>query len=166
MAGKAEIMSSDLLHADDTPIRVLDRSLRNKGLGKGVRQDQIWAYVRDQRPYSPGEVRGSVPQPNWAYMHAELRRKGVTLSLLWEEYRGVYPDGYGYSRYCELYTRWGTYLRRHRSESERAALCRRTCAFRKARSSSLRTTSSATRPTIASSPISYREMIRITVPGD
>ena len=29
----------------------------------------------------------------------------MTLSLLWEEYRGVHPDGYGYSRYCELYTR-------------------------------------------------------------
>jgi transposase len=57
-------------------------------------------------PYSPGEARGSVPQPDWAYVHAELRRKGVTLSLLWEEYRGVHPDGYGYSRYCELYTRW------------------------------------------------------------
>jgi transposase len=57
-------------------------------------------------PYSSGEARGSVPQPDWAYVHAELRRKGVTLSLLWEEYRGVHPDGYGYSRYCELYTRW------------------------------------------------------------
>jgi transposase len=57
-------------------------------------------------PYSPGEARGSVPQPDWPYVHAELRRKGVTLSLLWEEYRGVHPDGYGYSRYCERYTRW------------------------------------------------------------
>jgi len=42
-------------------------------------------------PYSPGEVRRDVPQPDWAYVHAELRRKGLTLSLLWEEYRGVYP---------------------------------------------------------------------------
>jgi transposase len=57
-------------------------------------------------PYSPGEARLAVPLPDWAYVHAELRRKGVTLSLLWEEYRGVHPDGYGYSRYCELYTRW------------------------------------------------------------
>lgn len=57
-------------------------------------------------PYSPGETRRAVPQPDWGYVHAELRRKGVTLSLLWEEYRGVHPDGYGYSRYCELYTRW------------------------------------------------------------
>ena len=45
-------------------------------------------------------------QPNWAYIHRELRRKGVTLSLLWEEYRSDHPDGYGYSRFCELYTRW------------------------------------------------------------
>ena len=56
--------------------------------------------------YAPGEVRDDVSQPDWAYVHAELRRKGVTLSLLWEEYRGVHPAGYGYSRYCELYTRW------------------------------------------------------------
>jgi transposase len=61
-------------------------------------------------PYNPGEARGSVPQPDWTYVHAELRRKGVTLSLLWEEYRGVHPDGYGYSRYCELYTRWESKL--------------------------------------------------------
>ena len=57
-------------------------------------------------PVCSGDVRRAVPQPDWAYVHAELRRKGVTLSLLWEEYRGVHPDGYGYSRYCELYTRW------------------------------------------------------------
>jgi transposase len=57
-------------------------------------------------PRTVGVVRGSFAQPDWAYVHAELRRKGVTLMLLWEEYRGVHPDGYGYSRYCELYTRW------------------------------------------------------------
>lgn len=57
-------------------------------------------------PRSVGDLRGAFPQPDWSYTHAEMRRKGVTLSLLWEEYRGVHPDGYGYSRYCELYTRW------------------------------------------------------------
>ena len=41
-----------------------------------------------------------IPQPDWTYVHAELRRKGVTLSLLWQEYREVHTDGYGYSRYC------------------------------------------------------------------
>jgi hypothetical protein len=36
-------------------------------------------------------------QPDWAEIHRELRRPGVTLQLLWEEHRGVHPDGYGYS---------------------------------------------------------------------
>jgi len=57
-------------------------------------------------PRTVGDVCGYYPQPDWAYTHGELRRKGVTLSLLWEEYRAVHPDGYGYSRFCELYTRW------------------------------------------------------------
>jgi hypothetical protein len=39
------------------------------------------------------------PQPDWAGIHRELRRPGVTLQLLWEEHRAAYPDGYGYSRY-------------------------------------------------------------------
>ncbi|MCP5085156.1 MAG: IS21 family transposase [Alphaproteobacteria bacterium] len=57
-------------------------------------------------PRATGAVRDSFPQPDWAYVHRELRRKGVTLSLLWEEYRSVHPDGYAYSRFCELYNRW------------------------------------------------------------
>jgi len=57
-------------------------------------------------PHEPGASARPIPQPDWAYVHCELRRKGVTLALLWEEYRAVHPDGYGYSRYCELYTRW------------------------------------------------------------
>jgi transposase len=32
---------------DDTPIRVLDRSRRDKGLGKGVKKGRIWAYDVD-----------------------------------------------------------------------------------------------------------------------
>ncbi len=46
------------------------------------------------------------PQPDWPAIHRELRRPGVTLSLLWEECRAVHPDGYGYSRFCDLYRRW------------------------------------------------------------
>ena len=39
-------------------------------------------------------------------MHRELRRKHVTLSILWEEYIAGEPGGYRYSRYCELYRAW------------------------------------------------------------
>ena len=57
---EVDIMSSDLLHADDTPIRVLDRSRRDKGLGKGVKQGRIWTYVRDQRPWAGTAPPGAV----------------------------------------------------------------------------------------------------------
>lgn len=46
------------------------------------------------------------PQPDWPRLHAELRRPGVTLLLLWEEYRAGHPEGYGYSRFCDLYRDW------------------------------------------------------------
>ena len=46
------------------------------------------------------------PVPDWKYIYAELRRKGVTLQLLWLEYKEVHPDGYQYSRFCDLYGQW------------------------------------------------------------
>jgi transposase len=44
--------------------------------------------------------------PDWSLVHQQLRRKGVTLQLLWQEYRQAHPQGYRYSRFCELYRRW------------------------------------------------------------
>lgn len=35
-------------------------------------------------------------EPDWPKMVAEMKRKGVTLVLLWEEYRATHPDRYGY----------------------------------------------------------------------
>jgi transposase len=39
-------------------------------------------------------------------IHRELKRKHVTLSILWDEYIEQHPDGYRYSRFCELYRAW------------------------------------------------------------
>jgi hypothetical protein len=44
--------------------------------------------------------------PDWAYIYKELGRKGVTLLLLWQEYRRSQPQSLGYSRFCELYRQW------------------------------------------------------------
>ena len=52
------------------------------------------------------EIKARRPQPAWPTIHRELRRKGVTLQLLWEEHRATHPDGHGYSRFCELYRAW------------------------------------------------------------
>ena len=43
------------------------------------------------------------PEPDWALPAREIKRLGVNLSVLWEEYRQVHPEGYGYSRFCELF---------------------------------------------------------------
>ena len=44
--------------------------------------------------------------PDWNYVHQELRRKGVTLQLLWIEYKQEHQDGYQYSQFCEHYHQW------------------------------------------------------------
>jgi transposase len=46
------------------------------------------------------------PLPDWTKVHEELKRRGVTLMILWEEHRAEYVDGHGYSRFCELYSAW------------------------------------------------------------
>ena len=70
-----------------------------------------------------GPTRQVHAQPSWPAIHRELKRKNVTLSLLWEEYRAAHPEGYGYSRFCELYRRWegrlAPTMRQHHVAGER-----------------------------------------------
>jgi transposase len=80
---------------DDTPIRVLDRSLRDKGLGKGVRQGRIWAYVRDQRPWA------GVAPPGAVYRFASNWKEEHVLSHL-ANARGILQAD-GYKVYAKLY---------------------------------------------------------------
>src|SRR4051795_11960182 len=47
-------------------------------------------------------------EPDWAAVHRELKRKHLTLQILWDEYIERYPDGYRYSRCCELYRAWAS----------------------------------------------------------
>ncbi|MBN1834075.1 MAG: hypothetical protein JW896_18400 [Deltaproteobacteria bacterium] len=44
--------------------------------------------------------------PSMEHLHRELRRKGVTLQLLWYEYKEAHPDGYQQSQFCRLYRQW------------------------------------------------------------
>lgn len=44
--------------------------------------------------------------PDWTDIHKELKRKGVTLFLLWQEYKEKTPGGYQYSWFCDLYRKW------------------------------------------------------------
>ncbi|MBN2258865.1 MAG: IS21 family transposase [Anaerolineaceae bacterium] len=53
----------------------------------------------------------AIPSPDWSVIHTELRRKSVTLQLLWVEYREAHPDGYAYSQFCDLYRQWAKRLK-------------------------------------------------------
>jgi transposase len=48
--------------------------------------------------------------PDFAYLQRELRHKGVTLQLLFDEYRESHPDGYAYSQFCLLFRQWRRHL--------------------------------------------------------
>jgi len=61
--------------------------------------------------------------PDMDYIHRELKRKSVTLQLLWHEYKETNPQGYQYSRFCELYRQWAgkldVCLRQHHRAGEK-----------------------------------------------
>jgi len=58
--------------------------------------------------------------PDSAYLHTELKRKGVTLMLLWEEYQADHPQGYRYSHFCELYRQWARKLKLSMRQTHKA----------------------------------------------
>lgn len=57
------------------------------------------------------------------HIHRELAKKGVTIRVLWEEYRGNHPNGYAYSQYCWHYQQWckilKMYMRQHHIAGEK-----------------------------------------------
>jgi transposase len=62
--------------------------------------------VLEQRLFAHAGVKSGFRrrvEPDWASLACELKRPGVNLMVLWEEYRDAHPDGYGYSRFCDLF---------------------------------------------------------------
>ena len=61
-------------------------------------------------PPAPAAATPQRPVPDWGEVHRELRRKGVTLTLLWHEYKLAHPEGYQYSWFCDQYRAWSAKL--------------------------------------------------------
>ncbi len=58
-------------------------------------------------PESADNPRKGLVDPDWVEMHRELKRKGMTKQLLWEEYCQAYPhNAYSYPQYCHRYSEW------------------------------------------------------------
>lgn len=53
--------------------------------------------------YPPAPKEQGVPEPDIEYVFKELKKKNVTLMLLWEEYKQKHPDGVMYTQFCERY---------------------------------------------------------------
>ena len=59
--------------------------------------------------------------PDWAVVHQELKRKGMTKQLLWEEYTEQYPNRcYSYSQFCDRYRHWHSLQKRSMRQSHKA----------------------------------------------
>ena len=104
---RADVLSSDRLHADDTPVRVLYPSRRAEGIGKGVKEGRIWTYLRDDRPWC-----GTAP-PGVAYFFSPDRKsvhprthlagfEGILQADAYSGFKALYePDASGRMRVRE-----------------------------------------------------------------
>jgi len=67
--------------------------------------DCLWQAITPPRKTSAPQQHPA--EPDYAALRHELQtNKYVTLQLLWEEYRNQHPEGYRYSRFCDLYRGW------------------------------------------------------------
>lgn len=77
-------------------------------LPEGISDAELERRLFAKPPAPPAETR---PVPEWNYVHRELRRPGVTLMLLWMEYKEAHPEqGYAYSQFCVHYRAWQRHL--------------------------------------------------------
>src|SRR5580704_4343349 len=68
--------------------------------------DEIDDAELERRLFPTAASSAGRTEPDWPHIHAELKRRGVTLALLWQEYRVEHAQGYAYSWFCERYSDW------------------------------------------------------------
>src|SRR6202023_618480 len=91
-------------------VRLTLKRLAVAGLGWPLPAEMTDAALEAQLFAAVGTKQGHRrrAEPDWAAVHRELKRKHVTLQILWDEYIERHPEGYRYSRFCELYRGWAS----------------------------------------------------------
>ena len=107
--GLSKLKISESVHLHRT---TLDNYLsRIEATGKtypdlmGYSDEQLGAIVYSPQPPLKADKRLEDLHKHMDYFKQELPRTGVTRKLLWEEYYTAYPDGYGYTQFCEHFGR-------------------------------------------------------------
>jgi transposase len=90
-------------HTSHPTVLAYDRRAREAGLTwpQAAAMDDTALLRLVCEPDTPSSPRR--PLPDIACLIQEMRRKNVTLQLLWMEYRDLHPDGYGYTQFCQHY---------------------------------------------------------------
>ena len=79
-------------------------------LPEGFTDEQLETALYPSTLKTKGDLEDPQRQVDWSYVHQELKRKHVTLVLLWNEHRQQHPQGLGYSQFCHRYTQWKAHL--------------------------------------------------------
>ena len=93
--------------------------MAERGLGWPLPTELDNAVLEAQLFRRPAAAHDRV-RPDCAYIHRELKRDGVTLQLLWEEYAQVHPQGYRRTQFCAIYQQWARRLRPSMRQVHRA----------------------------------------------
>ena len=92
-------------------------------LADDVTDDALERQLLGRAAVTQGQRRRA--EPDWSALARELKRPGVTMTILWEEYRETHSEGYGYSRFCDLLRgfeqRLTPVMRKHHVVGEKAS---------------------------------------------
>src|SRR5437868_5389945 len=91
-------------------VRLTLKRLAAAGLGWPLPAEMTDTALEEQLFTAVGKKQGHrrLAEPDWAVVHRALKREHVTLQILWDEYIERHPEGYRYSRFCELYRSWAS----------------------------------------------------------
>lgn len=122
-------LDGQLSHQQIAAALGISKGVVTKYVGLAAAAGLDWPQVRDMNEVAlerrllvaPERPRDHV-QPDYGRLHQELRRKGMTLMLLWEEYRADHAteQTYGYTQFCENYRRFARQLKRSMRQVHRA----------------------------------------------